>query len=117
MSTYSLAIRWRPETLRSLAFGGISGTFAAVGAVLANPISSYKISNDTDANLIISYDGVNDHEFVASNSFVLFDAGANKSNRGQGLFLSQGDRLFVRQEVGAPTSGNVYFSVYFASTN
>ncbi len=117
MSLYSLAIRWRPETLRSLAFGGISASFAAVGAVLANPIISYKISNDTDANLILSYDGVNDHEFLASNSFVLFDTGANKSNRGEGLYLSQGDRLFVRQEVGAPTSGNVYFSAYFASPN
>ncbi len=117
MSLYSLAIRWRPETLRSLAFGSISGAYAAVGAVLANPIISYKISNDTDANLLISYDGVNDHEFVASNSFVLFDTGANKSNRGEGLYLSQGDRIFVKQEVGAASSGTVYFSAYFASPN
>ncbi len=112
-----IAIRWRPETLRTLAFGSITANYVAVGAVLANPISSYKISNDTDVNLLISYDGVNDHEFIASNSFILFDIGANKSTRAEGLFLSQGDRIFVKQEVGAASSGTVYFSAYFASTN
>ena len=117
MSLYSLAIRWRPETLRSLAFGGISANYAAVGAVLANPIISYKISNDTDVNLLISYDGVNDHEFVASNSFVLYDTGANKSNRGEGLYLAQGDRIYVKEESAVVSSGNVYFSTYFASGN
>ena len=116
MGRYAVAIKWRPETLRSLAFGSISGSYAALGAALANPIIQLKIANDTDANILISYDGVNDHEFVSSNSFVLFDVGTNKSI-GDGLFLSEGDIIYVKQEVGAPTTGNVYMSAYYASNN
>jgi len=116
MGKYALAIRWRPETLRSLAFGSISGSYAALGAALANPIIQLHISNDTDANMLISYDGVNDHEFIAANSFILLDIGSNKSV-GEGLFLSKGDSVYVKQESGAPTSGNIYMSAYYASNN
>ena len=111
---YALAVRWRAEDLRKLAFGSISGSYAALGGALQNPIVQFKIANDTDANIILSYDGINDHEFVADISFVLFDIGSNKSI-GNGLFLAKGDILYVKQESGAPSSGNVYMSAYYPS--
>ncbi len=52
------AIRIMYEELKTLAFGGISGTYAAVGSAFENPDRILKITNTTDANLLISFNGI-----------------------------------------------------------
>lgn len=105
----------RFEGLRSLAFGGISGTYAGVGAKFANPVRVLKITNLSDANLLISFNGVDDMDVVGANGFCLYDWGSNKANQAGYFDQSAGDRLYVKQESGAPTSGSVYVTVIYAS--
>lgn len=114
MAAANLPIRFRAEILRSIAFGSISGTYAGVGLPLANPCRQFKIDNLTDALMIFSIDGVNDHFVVPSNGFFLNDVSSNTSQYG-GFYIAQGDRLYVRQASSAPTSGSVYFSVFYGS--
>lgn len=115
MSLYSLAIRWRPEELRSLAFGSIGAGYTALGDPMENPVVNYCIDNNTDEAIIISLDSVTDHIFVGANGFKLYDVQANHG-KGEALALSQGTQLYVKRESAAPTTGAVYVTVFYAST-
>lgn len=112
MSSTSVKIRY--ENLRTLSFGGISGTYAGVGAAFANPVRILKITNTTDVTLTISFDGVNDKDVVASSSAWIHDYGTNRAEVGGQLDQAQGERVYVK---GAPTLGTVYVTVIYASAS
>ncbi len=107
----NLAIRLQPETVRTLGFAAILPGYVAVGTALANPARILILNNLTDENLMFSFDGVNDHIAVAGPGSFVLDITSNKGVAG-GLFLAQGTTIFVR-EIGNPTLGAVYVSVFF----
>lgn len=109
----SHAIRLIPEPARSLDFSFITGTYMGIGTEISNPVRILRIQNLTDAILWFSYDGINDHEPLAANSFLLLDITANKT-REQGYFLAEGTRIYVKK-IGTPTEGAVYVTVYYGS--
>lgn len=108
----NLPIRFKAETLRSLAFGSIPVGYIPVGSALAHPIRQFKVDNLTDALLLFSFDGINDHFVVPANGFFLNDVNSNKSSVSGGWYLAQGDRLYVKQS-GVPTLGAVYFATFY----
>jgi len=109
----SQAIRLVPESVRSLAFGSIGAGYTGIGTAIVNPVRMFHIQNLTDVTLMFSYDGVNDHFPLPPNGFLLLDITANKS-RDHGFYLAEGTRVYVK-EVGTPTSGSVYLTVYYGS--
>lgn len=110
------AIRVRYEPLRSLGFASILGTYEGLGLPLANPSRIVKVSNFTDVNILVSINGVDDHDIVAANGFYLYDFSSNKANAAGLLEEPQGDRIYIKAEDGLPSSGNVYFTTVYAST-
>jgi hypothetical protein len=109
-----LSIRWKPEPLRSLAFGSIGVGYTGVGTAIDHPVFQFLLQNYTDALLTFSFDGVNDHFVLASGSQWINDISSNKSLLAQGLFLAQGSRLYVKEN-GTPSTGSVYFSVFYGA--
>jgi len=109
----SQAIKLLCEPARSLGFASITNTYMGIGSEIDSPVRILRIQNLTDAILWFSYDGINDHEALAANSFLLLDITANKS-REQGYYLSEGTRIYVKR-LDIPTSGAVYVTVYFGS--
>lgn len=109
----SLAIRFAAETVRSLAFGSISGTYMGIGTSFTHPIRQFFIQNLTDQTLMFSFDGVSDHFPLPRNGFLLNDVTSNKT-LSQGFFLPEGMRIYVRDLGSAATSGTVYVSVFYA---
>lgn len=104
------------EALRSLAFGSISGSYAAVGTPLANPARLICFSNATEGDMLFSRDGSTDELFVPAGSFKLFDVSANHRPTGQDdLVFETGTQWYVKQST-APVSGAVYIEVLYAST-
>jgi len=102
------------EPLRSLAFGGISASYAPVGDPFDNPIRLICFTNNTQGDMIFSIDGVNDHLFIKSGSFKLFDITTNHRPAHQDDFVfAIGTRFFVKQST-APVSGSVYIEVMYA---
>lgn len=95
------------DAVRELAFGSISGTYAALGTPLADNVRLLSISNSTDVDVYISFDGSTNHLRLANNSFKLFDFSANKI-RDDGLFVAVGTQIYVKQVSGAATSGSVW---------
>lgn len=95
------------ETIRTLAHGSISGSYAFVGAAYAHPIQKVLITNNTNGDLIFSTDGSTDMIFVAQASYQLYDLTTDG-----GLALPIGTRFSVKQ-VTAPSAGSVYITAIY----
>jgi hypothetical protein len=104
------------ESLRSLAFGSISGTYAAVGTAFTHPIRIMTISNQTNGDMILSFDDAN-----ASGNIFLF-AGEQRTynftsnmipGKDDSLELPIGTEVFVKQST-APSSGGVTVEAVYA---
>jgi hypothetical protein len=104
------------DTLRSIAYGSTSVSYAAVGTAFTHAARLVCFTNNTDGDMFISNDGVNDKLFIAANSFKLFDLTTNKSGGlGDGIFaLPVGTIIYVRQS-STPTKGAVYVEVIYGN--
>ena len=102
------------EAVRELAFGSISGTYAALGTALTENSRITCICNSTDVDIYISVDGINNNFRLASNSFRLIDFSTNKI-RDDGLFVAKGTLFYAKQAAGGPTRGNVWLEVISAN--
>lgn len=105
------AVRMMAEPVRSLAFGSIGAAYMGVGTSVDAPSRMIYIQNITNANLMFSFDGVNDHFPLPANGYILLDVTANKTAEA-GFFLAQNQRLYVK-EIDTPTSGAVYFTSFY----
>jgi hypothetical protein len=95
-----------PEAVRELAFGGISASYATVGTVLANPSSVIFFKNSTNADVYISFDGVNNHMRIIAGSADVLDERTNGGRIGKGT-------QFWCKQVTAPSSGAVIIQSFF----
>jgi len=97
--------------MQSAAFGAIGGAYAAVGNSTTLPGRLFIIKNNTDQQLIFSFDGVHDHFTLNSMENLIVDGCANSATTVVGFYLDVGTTLFVKDNGVAPASGSVYFSV------
>lgn len=106
----------RFETLRSIAFGAISGTYAAVGTAFVHSARVIAIDNTSDADLFLSFDGINNHLIVISHSGKIIDFSSNRTEPVGVLEIPANTIVYVKQTSGAPTLGSVYVTSMYAST-
>lgn len=111
------AQRLRYDTLRSLAFGSITTSYVAVGSAFTHAVRVINIDNLTDANLLVSFDGTNNHTVVPAGAGKIFDYATNRVGPVDQLEQSVGTTVYVKREGGAPTGGTVYVTVLYASNN
>lgn len=111
----TLAIRLLAEPIRSLAAASIGAAYMGIGTGLDNPSRIIYVQNLTDAQVMFSLDGINDHFTLPTSGFLLLDITTNKSLP-QGCYISQGQRIYVK-EVGTPTTGSVYVSSFYGSNS
>jgi len=95
------------DTLRSIAFGSISGTYAAIGTAFTEPVRLICFTNTTDGDMFLSDDGVNNKMFIPKGAFKLFDLTSNKFSATSFWVLPIGTQFYVKQST-APTLGAVY---------
>lgn len=96
-----------PEALRSLAFGSISGTYAAVGSAFTHPIQILLITNNTNGDMLFTLDGSTDMFFVGQQSYQLFDFTSN-----EGMAVPIGTIVKVKQSTAA-SSGAVWVTAIY----
>jgi hypothetical protein len=99
----------RVDALRSLAYTSITNSYTAIGTPTAVNFRIFRIVNDTDGKLYISFDGTTNNFIMPAGSFVLYDLSTN------GPLISQTDSLviqigttFYAKYLTAPTTGSVY---------
>lgn len=106
------------DSLRSLGFASISGTYAAVGAAIAVPgVRIMCITNRTAGDMIFSTDNTNAAGMliVPAGSFKLLDFTSNMvPGKDDSFFLAQGTIWYVKQ-VAAPVSGAVYIEYVYGA--
>ena len=115
MSNLVSSIRVRYEPLRSILFSSISAIYASVGLPFANPVRILKVTNLTDKPILVSLNGIDDHDIVPANGFFLYDYASNKANAAGLLEQPQGDRIYVKAESSLPTLGSLYVTIVYAS--
>lgn len=106
----SVRAAWAP--LRSLAFGSIGATYTGVGTSLNTPVRIVHVLNATDASLMFSWNGIDDHFVLPNGGYMVIDLTTNQVNGG-GFYLPGAKRLYVKQ-LGVPGSGSVYFSLVYS---
>lgn len=105
------AIHVTLETLQSLPFSSISGTYAQLGTV-NSAVVAIKFTNTTDANLIISTDATNatgNDIMPVGTSYTVYDIGANVPQSKQAFFSPR--VFFVKSESADPTEGKMYMTI------
>jgi hypothetical protein len=110
----NLSIRLLAEPVRSLTAGLIVAGYTGIGTGLANPCRIVYIQNLTDAAVMFSLDGVNDHFPLPAHGYMILDVCSNSMTNLQGFYISQGQRFYVK-EIGIPTTGSVYVSAFYGA--
>jgi hypothetical protein len=98
------------DTLRSLAFGGISGTYASVGTALTFPPRIICLTNNTDGDMFFSTNASTNMLFLAAGSFKLFDLNTNRLGLQPTWAFRVGTQFSVKQST-APSKGAVYIEI------
>lgn len=101
------------DELRSIAFGGISGTYAAVG----DPLDYYGriicITNNTEGDMLLTTDNTRDEIFVAAGSFKLYDIQSNMNTNFDDKYVLPKQLQFYVKQLTAPVSGSVYIEIIY----
>ena len=96
-----------------VAFGSIGASYGTFGAPMPGHARIIRFSNGTNADVLISSDGVTDNLRIAANSFMLVDFSTNRI-QDDGLFVQKGDQFYIKY-VTAPSSGAAWIEVITAS--
>ena len=106
------ATRVLPETLRTVLFGAISGTYAALGTPLEHSAHAIILQNLTDTTMVFSWNGTNDHQVLAAGTSLVLDVTANKTSSAGAFYIAKSTQFWVKQ-LTAPSSGSVYLTALY----
>lgn len=101
------------EPVREVAFGGIGAAYAAVGTATIDYTRLISITNNTDEEIYISFDGVTNHLRLAASSFKLLDLTTNGIH--VGYFLAQRTIFYMKRVSAAPTTGSAWIEVMYGA--
>lgn len=76
-----------------------NGTFLPVEGPTTELVRIIRFINDTDQDAIVSWDGINGHDFIPGGTALTLDVTSNKVSDG-GYFVSVGTQFFVEATVG-----------------
>ena len=100
------------EELRSVDASTLAGSYVSLGTPMEHPIRIFKISNDSNVGITVSYDGgTTDHEYLPAETFLLIDASANRVWDCE-FVLADGVQVSINGSAGI---GNIYLSTYYAA--
>lgn len=101
------------DALRTLAFGSITNSYQTLGGAFTHPMRMIRIVNTTNADMLFSFDTVNDNMIVPAGGFVLYDVTTNRELVTQFFVFTLGTQIFVKYASGAPTQGTVYLECLY----
>lgn len=115
-----IQIRARYEALKTLGFAAIGANFVGMVDMGGNPSSVehpvrfYHILNNTNADLLFSWDGINPFVLIPAGDTYTDDICTNQALTA-GFLLPEGSRLYIKDNGAAPTSGSIYLTVCYGS--
>ncbi len=101
----------RFDALRSIAFGSITGSYLPIGTPFQHLVRIIKITNTTNTDMFISFDGTTDNDYVPAGGFVLYDITTN-GYTGTEFVQQLFTQIYVKYNT-APASGSVFVTGVF----
>jgi len=83
---------------------------AAADVVIEKALFYIRIVNDATTAITISYNGIDDHEYIAPNSFFELNAQANSQPNNQVCLFSVNSTVFIKGVAGV---GSISISGYY----
>lgn len=96
----------RFDAVRSVAAASITATYTAFGGPFQHAMRVLHIINGTDADIMISFDGVNDNIPVLADTFSLYDLTSDQ-DANEHFRYQEGSQLLIKY-IQMPTTGTVY---------
>ena len=103
------------ESLRSIASGSISASYAAIGTPTTRVVKAFSIANNTQGDMIISLDSSDaaGHMFVPAGAVKVYDIQANMNPQFDDQYVFKvGTQFYVKQST-PPVSGDVWVECIF----
>lgn len=100
------------DALRTAAFGSITSGYLPLGTAFTHPMRLVRIINNTNGDLLFSFDTATDNIFCPANSFVLYDLTTNREESLTFFVFANGTQVYVKYS-SAPTSGSVYLECIY----
>jgi hypothetical protein len=105
----------RFDAILSIASGSITNSYTSVGSPLANTWRMFKITNNTDGDMMFSANASTDNLFVPAGGFTLYDCATNAANVAvSDTFVVAVGTQFSIKYISAPTKGTVYIEGIYA---
>ena len=111
----ALSSRATYDNIRSIGWNSLTNVYQIVGTALTEPVRILKVKNNTNADIMISFDGINDKDFFPAGSGDVTDFTANRANSADPLELPGRQYIYIRVVGALPTTGSAYFVVIYAN--
>jgi len=109
---FSPDIKAKWEALRSAAFGSVGAPYAALGDPLAHPALLMRIVSTLNQDVLLSFDGVTDHIYIAAMESFVYDVSSNKM--GSKLVVPKGTQIYQKRGPGgASNAGAIYAMITY----
>lgn len=89
-----------PDPIRSIDSATFTGAYQAVSTPTTRPVRLIKFVNNSSVAVTISWDGINDHDFIPAGSFALYDVSTNKVYDTLAWYIRQGTQFYVKGAAG-----------------
>lgn len=102
----------QPIPLTSINSATFTGNYQLISGAggLTNSCIILRIINNSNIGVTVSYDGINDHDFVPANSVLQLPFQSNAQPNNFSALIAKGTRIYVKAAAGA---GIVYLSGYY----
>lgn len=99
-------------SLNSAGFTGVNQQLTNAGG-LEQPVIYFKITNASNVPITISYDNVNDHDYIPANTIAVFNLQTNKLPNNFVAELPRGQIIYARGNAGGGNAGFVWLSGFY----
>lgn len=104
-------VRFAP--MLSIASGSITASYTTLGTV-TQPGRLVTFINDTDADVLISFNASDDNIFLQAGSGQIFDFETNAVDSQNNFALAVNTVVSIKYASGAPTTGSVYVELVYS---
>ena len=102
----------RVDAIRSVEYSSITSSYTTLGGSFSHAMRVIKLTNNTDGDLLISFDGVTDNVILPAGSFTLYDVTTNREENDIFFVFQVGTQVFVKYST-SPAKGAVYLECLY----
>jgi hypothetical protein len=102
----------KPLLMETFASSGMTSSYQAItpASGLPNSCFLFKIINDSSADVTVSYNGTNAHDYIPTMTAVVYDLQANASPQNLRAWLAAGTNIYL---TGTAGTGNIYLTGWY----